>query len=61
MHSIGPADNYLDKGYIRKVDPAREDVQSTWYLPHFFLIRPDRTTTKTRLCLMPQPPVKVCL
>ena len=49
MHSIGPADNYLDKGYIGKVDPAREDVQSTWYLPHFSLIRPDRTTTKTRI------------
>ncbi|XP_048239844.1 uncharacterized protein LOC124124713 isoform X1 [Haliotis rufescens] len=39
---------YLEKGYINKVDheESREDV---WYLPHFPILRPDKTTTKVRI------------
>ena len=40
--------NYVDKGYIHKVDGAG---QSHWYLPHFPVIRPDKATTKTRIVL----------
>ncbi|XP_078364043.1 uncharacterized protein LOC144648318 [Oculina patagonica] len=40
---------YLEKGYIRKVDSAEEKPSRKWYLPHFPIVRPDRTTTKTRI------------
>ena len=40
---------YLEKGYIRKIDPAESRTSSKWYLPHFPVVRPDRTTTKTRI------------
>ena len=40
---------YLDKGYIRKIDPAESRPSKKWYLPHFPIVRPDRTTTKTRI------------
>ncbi|PFX21661.1 hypothetical protein AWC38_SpisGene13841 [Stylophora pistillata] len=37
---------YLEKGYIRKVDPAEDKPARKWYLPHFLVVRLDRTTTK---------------
>ena len=40
---------YLEKGYIRKIDPAEEKPSRKWYLPHFPVVRPDRATTKTRI------------
>ena len=40
---------YLKKGYIRQVDPTEESPPNMWYLPHFPIVRPDRTTTKTRI------------
>ena len=40
---------YLDKGYIRKVLPTEVQPSATWYLPHFAIVRPDKTTTKTRI------------
>ena len=40
---------YLEKGYIRKMDPAEEKPSRKWYLPHFPVVRPDRATTKTRI------------
>ena len=40
---------YLEKGYIRQVDPTEEGPSNKWYLPHFPIVRPDRTTTKTRI------------
>jgi len=40
---------YLEKGYIRKIDPAEEKPSRKWYLPHFPVVRPDRATTKTRV------------
>lgn len=41
--------SYVDKGYIRKVQPTENKPKSTWYLPHFPVYRPERSTTKTRL------------
>ena len=40
---------YLEKGYIRKIDPTEEKPARRWYLPHFPVVRLDRTTTKTRI------------
>ena len=42
---------YLEKGYIRKLDPTEKSPLKKWYLPHFPVVRPDRTTTKTRIVL----------
>ena len=40
---------YLEKGYIRRLDPTEKSPLKKWYLPHFPVVRPDRTTTKTRI------------
>ena len=37
----------LKKGYIRKV--SKEESSGRWYLPHFAISRPDKSTTKTRI------------
>ena len=42
-------DQYLEKGYIRRLDPTEKSPLKKWYLPHFPVVRPDRTTTKTRI------------
>ena len=41
--------SYVDKGYIRKVQPTEIKPKSTCYLPHFPVCRPQRSTTKTRI------------
>lgn len=40
---------YLEKGYIRKIDPTEEKPARRWCLPHFPVVRLDRATTKTRI------------
>ena len=40
---------YQDKGYIRKVSPGEKKPDQVWYLPHFPVLRPDKSTTKTRV------------
>ena len=40
---------YLEKGYIRRLDPTEKSPLNKWYLPHIPVIRPDQTTTKTRI------------
>ena len=40
---------YQDKGYISKVSPEEEKPDQVWYLPHFPVLRPDKSTTKTRI------------
>ncbi|XP_070560350.1 uncharacterized protein [Ptychodera flava] len=40
---------YVDKGYIRKIDPTEEKPKKIWYLPHIPVLRPDKATTKTRI------------
>ena len=43
-------EDYLKKGYIRKCDKAEiEAGMPKWYLPHFPVVRPDKSTTKTRI------------
>jgi hypothetical protein len=39
---------YLKKGYLRKIDPAKE-LPGAWYLPHFPIVRMDKSTTKVRI------------
>ena len=39
---------YTQKGYISKVTPSKTD-EKAWYLPHFAIVRPEKTTTKTRV------------
>ena len=41
--------SYVDKGYIRKVQPTDKKPKSTWYLIPSSLCRPERSTTKTRI------------
>ena len=40
---------YAQKGYIRKVDEQEKKPIEKWYLPHFAIVKPDRSTTKTRV------------
>ena len=40
---------YLEKGYIRKIDPTEDKPARRWYLPHFPVVRLDRATTKIRI------------
>ena len=44
---------YLEKGYIRKIDPTEEKTPRKWYLPHFPVVRLDRATTKTGIVFDP--------
>jgi len=39
---------YTQKGYISKVTPSKTE-EKAWYLPHFAIVRPEKTTTKTRV------------
>ena len=39
---------YSKKGYISKVSPSEKD-EKAWYLRHFAIVRPENTTTKTRV------------
>ena len=45
-------EKYTLKGYISKV-PREDRPAAKWFLPHFPIVRPDRTTTKTRNFSMP--------
>ena len=38
---------HLEKGYTRKVES--NDAKGRWYLPHFAVVKPSRTTTKVRI------------
>ncbi len=42
-------DQYIQKGYIRKVEEEEKRPHKAWYLPHFPVLRPDKPTTKTRI------------
>lgn len=41
-------EQYLEKGYIRKFN-RDEKKSGKWFLPHFPVIWPDQSTTKTRV------------
>ena len=40
---------YLEKKYIRRVPLDEPSPTSEWLLPHFPVVRPDRSTTKVRI------------
>ena len=42
-------EQYISKGYIRKVPVTEEQTSTKWFLPHFPIVKSDRTTTKTRI------------
>ena len=42
-------DQYLDKGYIRKVPASEKQPDSKWYLSHFAILKPNKATTKIRI------------
>ena len=37
---------YEEAGYIRKVPATEQQPEQVWYLPHFPVLRPDKSTTK---------------
>ena len=39
---------YLERGCIKKIEQT-ETLKASWYLPHFAITKPGRTTTKTRI------------
>jgi len=40
---------YVEKGYLRKVPSDEQLPNNVWYLPHFPVMRMDKTTTKVRI------------
>ena len=42
-------DEYIQKGYVRKIPDDEKDPENKWYLPHFAVVRPDKDTTKVRI------------
>jgi len=40
---------HLEKGYITRVQSSTNCDTKTWYLPHFPVIRQDRSSTKVRI------------
>ena len=44
----GVINSYKQKGYIREVQKEDEQVHKVWYLPHFPVVRQDKSTSKVR-------------
>ena len=42
-------DQYLNKGYIRKVPVTEKQPDSKCYLPHFAIVKPNKMTTKIQI------------
>ena len=40
---------YLGKGYLGKLSPEEKQSPESWHLPHFPIVRMDKTTTKVRI------------
>ena len=40
---------YVEKGYLRRVEPDEPLPPKVWHLPHIPVIRMDKTTTKVRI------------
>ena len=40
---------YVEKGYLRRVEPDEPSPPEVWYLPHFLVVRMGKTTTKVRI------------
>ena len=42
-------EGYIDKGYLRRVTQEEKQPSEVWYLPHFPVVRMDKTSTKVRI------------
>ena len=42
-------DDYIEKGYIREVPKVEPKPASEWFLPHFPVVRPEKSTSKVRI------------
>ena len=42
-------DDYISKEYIREVPEVEPKPSSEWFLPHFPVVRPEKSTTKVRI------------
>ena len=40
---------YVEKGYLRKLSPEEKLTPSAWYLPHFPIVKLEKSTTKVRI------------
>ena len=45
----GVINEYLEKGFIRRVPSDEPKPECEWLLPHFPVVRPDKSTTKVRI------------
>ena len=41
--------SYIQKGYLRKLTPEEMSSPSCWYMPHFPIVKLEKTTTKVRI------------
>lgn len=41
--------DYISKEYIREVPDVEPKPSSEWFLPHFPVVRPEKSTTKVRI------------
>ena len=41
--------SYIQKGYLKKLTPEEMSSPSCWYLPHFPIVKLEKTTTKVRI------------
>ena len=46
---VGESYKNVIKGYINKIEDMEEKLDKVWYLPHFPVLKPDMSTTKTRI------------
>ena len=47
--STGNHQSNIEKGYLRHVSADEPPAAEVWYLPHFPVVRMDKTTTKVRI------------
>lgn len=40
---------YLEEGYVHRVQKSAQGEENAWFLPHFPVLRPDKTMTKVRI------------
>ena len=42
-------ESYIEKGYLKRVTEEESPPAEVWYLPHFLVVRMDKTSTKVRI------------
>jgi hypothetical protein len=42
-------ESYIEKGYLKRVTEEESPPPEVWYLPHFPVVRMDKTSTKVRI------------